>query len=342
MVSKMNRRASIPKAKIKWKSPSGVLLILATLSLVSFASWCLMSAGTLKEMRRSLSERNQWLGEVTTAIEFLETPPMRAQHRNTRSAMEKLTNDLENLKLSLSYPHEPFPKLMTRIDVTIVELKEELQADETHLASFRKQIRNHLRRAQTSLRSDVVARAKGFTEMAKTLNQTLSGAGILAGFSLMLLVNLILRSEEWEMLKGGHDALEEELNHLTRSQKQHYRQTFASITDNLEHGVIVYRRGEILFANRSMFTLIRPGAKKWEDVEPELDLLIERIKKGRQEMGENHEEEDKVHVEARRFDGSSITVLVHEDMPTIYRGGDAQMVFIFATTSIPVTELQSA
>jgi hypothetical protein len=178
--------------------------------------------------------------------------------------------------------------------------------------------------------------------MAKTLNQTLSGAGILAGFSLMLLVNLILRSEEWEMLKGGHDALEEELNHLTRSQNQHYRQTFASITDNLEHGVIVYRREEILFANRSMFTLIRPGAKNWEDVEPELDLLVERIKKLRQEMDESHESQEKVHVEARRFDGSSITVLAHEDMPTIYRGGDAQMVFIFATTSIPVSELQSA
>ena len=123
------------------------------------------------------------------------------------------------------------------------------------------------------------------------------------------------------MLKGGHDALEEELDHLTRSQKQHYRQTFASITDNLEHGVIVYRRGEILFANRAMYTLIRPGAKNWEDVEPELDLLIERIRKVRTDTEEAHDSTEQVHVEARRFDGSSITVLAHEDMPTIYAVG---------------------
>ena len=301
-----------------------------------------MSASTLKEMRRTLSERNQWLNEVSTAIEFLETPAMRKQQRKTPAAMEKLTNDLENLKLSLSYPYEPFPKLMTRVDVCIVELKEELEEAKTPFPTFRKQIRNHLRRAQTSIRSDLVQRSEGFTEMAKTLNQTLSGAAILAGFSLILLVNLILRSEEWEMLKGGHDALEEELDHLTRSQKQHYRQTFASITDNLEHGVIVYRRGEILFANRSMYTLIRPGAKNWEDVEPELDLLIERIKKMRTDSEDSHAPAEKVHVEARRFDGSSITVLVHEDMPTIYRGGDAQMVFVFPMTSVPITELQSA
>ena len=333
---------NVPKARIRWGSAGGVLLIFSTIGLVTFAGWSLMSAGTLKDMRRSLSERTQWLTEVNASLELLETPALRAEQQGTRSGIEKLLNSIENLKLSLTYPHEPASKLLTRIDVTIIDIQEELALEKRNLNNFRKRMRNHLRRAQTYIRSDLVSRADGFTDMARSLNQGLSGAAILAGFSLMLLVNLILRGEEASNLRASHETLEEELSHLQRSQEQHYQQTFESITDNLPRGLIVYRRSEILFANKTMYQLIRPGAKSWEDVEPELDVLVERVKKLRTQIEAEHGEVDQVLVNARRFDGSAIEVTADADLPTIYRGGDAQMIFIQPTKSLPLTELQSA
>ena len=323
-------------------SAGGILLIFSTIGLVTFAGWSLMSAGTLKDMRRSLSERTQWLTEVNASLELLETPALRAEQQGTRPGIEKLLNSIENLKLSLTYPHEPSGKLFTRIDVTITSIKEELARDERNLSTFRKQTRNHLRRAQTYIRSDLVARADVFTDMARSLNQGLSGAAILAGFCLMLLVNLILRGEEASNLRASHDTLEEELGHLQRSQDQHYQQTFESITNNLDRGVIVYRRGEILFANKTMYLMIRPGAKSWEDVEPELDVLVERVKRMRSQVKEENGDFDSVLVNARRFDGSGIEVSANADLPTIYRGGDAQMMFVQPTKTLPLTELQSA
>lgn len=339
----MRRKSpSLPTAKIRWKSPSGALLIVATLFLVSFAGWSLMNAGQLKDMRRSLSERNQWLSEITTSIELLETPPLRKNTKGTLAAMENLAHGLENLRLSLTYPHEPFEKLMSRVHLTIVDIAEEMQKERRSLPDFRKRARTNLRRAQTMLRSDIVRRADEFTRMARSLNQALSGAAILAGFCLILLVNLILKVEHAEILLAAYDIVEEERDVLTRSQLQHYKQTFASITDNLDHGVVVYRRDEVLFANRSLMLLLRPGAKGWKDIEPELDLLLDRVRKSRSELLAEGEVFSRVRVDARRFDGSSVRVEVAEDLPTIFRGGDAQMVFIYPKMDLDTSELKSA
>ena len=131
------------------------------------------------------------------------------------------------------------------------------------------------------MRTEIVEAATEAPALVQAVNQGLSGATILCGISLILLVFSLHRGEEASHLYASLEAVNEELIHLRRSQEQHYKQTFSSITDNLDHGVVLYRRNEILPANQPLTLLIRPGAKSWEDVEPELDVLLERTHKAR-------------------------------------------------------------
>lgn len=337
-----NRKAIMPQVRIQWTSAKGIFVACSALGLVLFAAWSLWNAHDLKSSRRMLTERMQWYREAGTGLEILETPPLRKLNEKTPASLQTLLVGLENLRLSVSFAHHPSPNVLARTDLAIDLLRNGVDQEASALERFRTKMRTHIRRIQLLVKQEVMDGALNFSEQAQRVNQGLSASVVLVGLCLLLLVLAVQGTEETEMLKGAYEGMEEELHHLQRSQSQHYQNTFGSITNNLPYGVLVYRRNDILFANVQLVQWIRPGVKRWEDVEPELVVLKERFQSKRSELVAHGDDVDIVQVMARRFDGSAIEVQVGSDMPTVYREGDVQMVFIQPVHPFSVAEAQRA